>query len=71
MTALGCPSPIAFCTEFVHLCFGWHAPTAAPVLTGSVVATGGGDTCLTAKSVGAPTFALVIKAVKAVAPSVT
>ena len=71
--ALGCPSPIAFIfiTEFFKLFIGRHAPTAAPVLTGSVVATGGGDTCLTAKSVGAPTVALVIKAVKAVAPVVS
>ena len=71
--ALGCPSPIAFIfiTEFFKLFIGRHAPTAAPVLTGSVVATGGGDTCLAAKSVGAPTVALVIKAVKAVAPVVS
>ena len=37
MTALGCPSPIAFCTEFVHLCFGWHAPRTAPVGSCSMI----------------------------------
>ena len=71
MTDLECECPRAFITEFSKLSNGRHAPTAAPVLTGGVVTAAWGDTCLTANLVGAPTFAFVIKAVKAVAPSVT
>ena len=70
MTALGCPCPRAFITEFFKLSNRWHAPRTAPVLTGGVVTTAWGDTCLTANLVGAPTFALVIKAVKAGLPVV-
>ena len=74
MTAFtGCPDPgpIAFITEFFKLCNRWHAPTAAPVLTGCVVAAGWADACLAANLVDAPTVALVVKAVKAVVPVVT
>ena len=71
MTALGCPSPLAFITEFLIFCICWHAPRTAPVLTGSVVTAGRADARLTANFVGAPTFALVVKAVKAVAPGVS
>ena len=72
MTALGCPCPRAFITEFFTLSKRWHAPRTAPVLTGGVVTTGRADACLAANFVDAPTtVALVIKAVKAVVPSVT
>ena len=71
MTALGCPCPRAFITEFLIFCICWHAPTAAPVLTGGVVATDRTDARLTANLVDAPTIALVIKTVKAIDPVVT
>ena len=47
--ALGCPSPLAVIviTEFFKLCFGWHTPSTAPILTRGVVTTGCGNTCLT------------------------
>ena len=70
MPALGCPSPRAFLKEFFKLSVGWHAPRTAPVLTGGVVTTAWGDTCLTANLVGAPTVARVVKAVKTVVPVV-
>ena len=70
--ALGCPSPLAVITEFSKLCAGRHAPTAAPVLTGSVVLTGRADARLTINLVDTPTtIILAVKAVKAVAPVVT
>ena len=69
---LGCPSPLAFLTEFFKLCVGRHAPTAAPILTGGVVPTGRADARLAANLVGAPTTVIfAVKAVKAVAPVVT
>ena len=71
VSTLGCPSPLAFLAEFVKLCICWHAPSSAPVLTSGVMTTGWGDTCLTAYFVGAPTEALIVKAVKAVSPFVT
>ena len=72
VSTLGCPSPLAFLAEFVKLCICWHAPSSAPVLTGGVMTTGWGDTCLTPYFVvGAPTVAIIVKAVKAVAPVVT
>ena len=55
VTALGCPGPIAFITEFFKLIDGWHAPRAAPVLTGCVVTAGRADARLTANLVDAPT----------------
>ena len=70
ITALGCPCPRAFITEFVKLCVGRHAPCAAPVLTGGVVATGRTDARLAANLVGAPTVARTVKAVKAGLPVV-
>ena len=70
MNALGCPSPLAFSTEFFKLSNGWHTPRTAPVLTGGVVTTGRADACLAANIVGALIVARVVKAVKAVAPSV-
>ena len=70
VSTLGCPSPRAFITEFVKLGIGRHAPRAAPVLTGGVVATGRADARLAANLVGAPTVARVIKAVKTVVPIV-
>ena len=68
VSTLGCPSPRAFCTEFFTLSLSRHAPTAAPVLTGSVVATGRADARLAANLVGAPSVACAVKAVKAVVP---
>ena len=37
MSALGCPCPIAFCTEFFKLSNPWHAPRAAPVGSGGII----------------------------------
>ena len=71
MTTLGCPGPLALCTEFIKFSLSRHAPRAAPVLTGSVVATGRADARLAANLVGAPTVALAVKAVKAIVPIVT
>ena len=71
MIALGCPCPLAFITEFFKLSLSRHAPRTAPVLTGCVVTAGWTDARLAVNLVGAPTSALVIKAVKAVAPVVT
>ena len=67
---LGCPSPLAFLTEFFKLCVGRHAPTAAPVLTGGIVTVGRADARLAAIVLDAPTVARAVKAVKAVAPGV-
>ena len=69
MTALGCPGPLAFCTEFFKLSLSRHAPTAAPVLTGCVVTAGRSDARID-NLVDAPTVALAVKAVKAVVPVV-
>ena len=71
VSTLGCPSPIAFITEFFKLSYGRHAPHTAPVLTGGVMTTGRADARLASNLVGAPTVACAVKAVKAVVPSVT
>ena len=54
--ALGCPSPLAVIviTEFFTLCFCWHTPSTAPVLTGGVVTTGWADARLTSNLVVIP-----------------
>ena len=70
MTALGCPCPRAFITEFLKLSVGRHAPRAAPVLTGGIVSAGRADARLAAHLVGAPTVARAVKAVKTVVPIV-
>ena len=71
VSTLGCPSPIAFITEFVKLSIGRHTPRAAPIVTGGVVTACRADARLAANLVDAPTAVHVVKAVKAVVQIVT
>ena len=37
VSTLGCPCPLAFCTEFFKLSNRWHAPHTAPVGSGGII----------------------------------